>query len=66
MNSKEIQLCGYSGLDWAGTMDDKKSTISYLFSGTEAVSWISKEHVATHSSTEGEYTATVKEEGEEV
>jgi hypothetical protein len=59
--SKEPQLCGYSDLDWAGSMDDRKSTTCYVFSlGTRAVSWTNKKHAVSLSSTEAKYKAAVK------
>ena len=45
--SKDPRLCGYTDSDWAGSVDDKKSTSGYVFSlGTGAVTWTSKKQHA--------------------
>ena len=48
---------GYSDADWAGDIDDRKSTSGYLFQiGGTAVSWRSKKQVCVALSTaEAEY-----------
>ena len=50
---------GYSDADWAGDIDDRKSTSGYLFQiGGTAVSWRSKKQVCVALSTaEAEYMA---------
>jgi hypothetical protein len=60
--SKDPRLCGYTDSDWAGSVDDRKSTSGYVFSlGTGAVTWTSKkQHAVALSSTEAEYRGAVK------
>jgi hypothetical protein len=60
--SDALQLTGYTDSDWAGSVDDWKSTTGYVFSlGTGAVSWASKkQHVVSLSSIEAEYRAATK------
>jgi len=55
-------LTDYTDLNWVGFVDDRKSTIGYVFSlGTGAVSRASKkQHVVSLSSTEAEYRAATK------
>ena len=39
----DVELTGYSDLDWAGDTDDRKSTLGYAFNiGSGVVSWSSK------------------------
>jgi hypothetical protein len=66
--SKDLRLCGYTDSDWAGFVDDKKSTSRYVFSlGTGAVTWTSKKkHAVALSSTEVEYQGALKGACEEV
>ena len=56
------QLRGFADFDWAGSVDDRKSTSGYVFSiGSAAVTWTSKKQQAQAlSSTEAEYTGAVK------
>lgn len=51
------KLIGYTDSDWAGSVDDKKSTSGYVFSlGSGAVTWSSKKQQAVAlSSTKAEY-----------
>jgi hypothetical protein len=51
--SKDPRLCGYTDSDWAGCVDDRKSTSGYVFSlGMGAVTWTSKkQHAVALSST---------------
>ncbi|XP_059076574.1 secreted RxLR effector protein 161-like [Cryptomeria japonica] len=56
------KLIGYTDLDWAGSVDDRKSTSWYVFRlGTSVVTWSSKkQRIVALSSTEAEYRGTVK------
>ena len=53
-------LAGYSDTDWAGSVDDRKSTSGGCFYlGNNLVSWMSmKQNLVSLSTTEGEYIAT--------
>ena len=53
-------LQGYSDSDWAGSIDDMKSTSGYVFSlGSGVFSWnLKKQDVVAQSSAEAEYVAT--------
>eukprot|EP00253_Pinus_taeda_P027623 PITA_27623 len=55
-------LSGYTDSDWAGSVDDRKSTAGYVFSlGSGVVTWTSKkQQVVALSSTEVEYRGAVK------
>eukprot|EP00253_Pinus_taeda_P014834 PITA_14834 len=52
----------YTDSDWAGSVDDRKSTAGYVFSlGSNIVTWTSKKQQAVAlSSTEAEYRGAVK------
>ncbi|XP_057990429.1 secreted RxLR effector protein 161-like [Hevea brasiliensis] len=54
----EFKLFGYTDSDWAGCLEDRRSTSSYVFSlGSAAVCWSSKKQTTTAlSSSEAEYT----------
>ncbi|KAI9178204.1 hypothetical protein LWI28_023811 [Acer negundo] len=54
------ELCGYSDSDWAGSVDDLKSTTGYIFNlDSGAIAWNSKKQPSTAlSSLEVEYMAT--------
>ena len=56
--SKELQ--GYADSDWAGSLDDSKSTSGYAFSfGSGVFSWNSKkQEVVAQYSTEAQYIST--------
>jgi hypothetical protein len=42
-DASDVELTGYSDSDWAGNMDDRRSTTGYAFSiGSRVVSWSSK------------------------
>ena len=53
-------LAGYSDADWAGNVDDRKSTLwCYFYVGNNLVSWMSKKQNSISLSTaEAEYIAT--------
>ena len=52
-----VEVCGYTDADWAGSSYDRRSTSGYVFSlGSSAVSWSSKKQTTVAlSSTEAEY-----------
>eukprot|EP00253_Pinus_taeda_P006314 PITA_06314 len=52
-------LVGYTDSDWAGSVDDRKSTSSYVFHmDSGAISWASKKQpIVALSTTEAEYVA---------
>ena len=54
-----VQLEGYFDSNWAGNLDDKKSTFGYAFNiGSGVISWSSKKQpTVSLSSTEAEYKA---------
>ncbi|XP_052489421.1 uncharacterized mitochondrial protein AtMg00810-like [Gossypium raimondii] len=54
-----IKLLGYADSDWAGLIDDMKSTLGYLFTlGSAIFCWSSKKQsVVAQSTTETEYVA---------
>ena len=56
---EDIKLVAYTDSDYAGDIDDRKSTSGFVFSlGTGAVSWSSKKQpIVTLSTTESEYIA---------
>ena len=57
--SKIFELIGYTDNDWAGSIDDRKSTFGYVFHmGSGAISWASKKHpIVALSTAEAEYVA---------
>nr|GMD89755.1 Retrovirus-related Pol polyprotein from transposon TNT 1-94 [Ipomoea batatas] len=58
-NCQNFKLLGYSDSDWAGSIDDMKSTTGFCFSfGSSFFSWCSKKQEMTAQSTaEAEYVA---------
>ncbi|KAL8095832.1 hypothetical protein AgCh_036989 [Apium graveolens] len=58
-SEEDNKLVGFTDSDWAGCVDDRKSTSGYLFSlGTKAFSWSSrKQKTVALSSAEAEYVA---------
>ncbi|KAK9689294.1 hypothetical protein RND81_09G049900 [Saponaria officinalis] len=54
-----LKLIGYSDSDWAGSLDDRKSTSGNIFSlGSGAITWSSKkQETVALSSSEAEYAA---------
>ena len=56
---KDFKLTGYTDSDWAGSVDDRKSTSGYVFQlGNKVVSWSSKKQATVAlSSVEAEYIA---------
>ena len=54
-------LIGFTDLDWAGDLDDRKSTTGYVFSlGSGPVTWAcKKQQTLALSSAEAEYRAVV-------
>ncbi|KAL3729902.1 hypothetical protein ACJRO7_026971 [Eucalyptus globulus] len=57
--SQEFNLQGYSDCDWAGSMDDMKSTSGYCFSlGSACFTWCSKkQEIVAQSTAEAEFIA---------
>ena len=57
-----MNLIGYSDSDWAGSIDDMKSTSGYAFLfGSNIYSWLSKKQsVVAQSTAEAEYVSTSK------
>ena len=53
---------GYTDSDFAGSLDDQKSTSSYVFHiGLGVIAWASKKHpIMILSSAEAEYVATTR------
>lgn len=57
--SNEFKLIGYSDSDWAGDVDDRKSTTGFVFyRGNTTFTWSSrKQPIVTLSTCEAEYVA---------
>ncbi|KAE8734773.1 Detected protein of unknown function [Hibiscus syriacus] len=58
-NISKFNLSGYTDRDWAGCLEDRRSTSGYVFGfGSGVVCWSSKKQATTAlSSSEAEYTA---------
>ena len=58
----DLNLIGYSDNDWAGSIDDMKSTSGYAFLfGSSICSWLSKKQsVVAQSTAEAEYVSASK------
>jgi len=58
----DVQLLGYVDSDFTGDVDNRKSTMSYVFNlESGAVSWVSKlQKIVTLSTTEAESVAATK------
>ena len=58
----DLNLIGYSDSDWAGSIDDMKSTSGYAFLfGSSICSWLSKKQsVGAQSTAEAEYVSASK------
>ena len=67
-NKSKTTLTCFSDADWAGSLDDRKSTSAYLiFLGNTPISWSSKKQRAiARSSTEAEYRALAMAAAESV
>ena len=59
MQNTEVKLLGFCDSDWAGSVDDMKSTSGNIFSiGSGVVSWSSKkQETVAQSSAEAEYVS---------
>jgi hypothetical protein len=57
--NNDVQLHGFTDLDWVGSADDKKSTYGICFSlGSTMISWASRKHKSvTLNIAEAEYIA---------
>ncbi|KAJ7976200.1 Retrovirus-related Pol polyprotein from transposon TNT 1-94 [Quillaja saponaria] len=60
-SSHIIDLVGYCDSDFAGDLDDRKSTTGFVFfMGNNAISWVSKKQpIVTLSTCEAEYVAAI-------
>ena len=58
-STKKKELIGYTDSDFAGSLDDRKSTFGYVFHlGSGVIAWASKKQpIVTLSSAEAEYVA---------
>lgn len=57
----DFRLVGYSDSDWARSVDDRKTTLGYVFHlGLGAISWASKKQsIVSLSTVEAEYVAAI-------
>ena len=55
-------MVGFTDSDWAGDLDDQKSTVGYVFSlGSRPITWACKKQSSISiSSAEAEYCGTVE------
>ena len=55
-------MVGFTNSDWAGDLDDRKSTVSYVFTlGSGPITWTCKKQGAISlSSTEAEYHGAIE------
>eukprot|EP00253_Pinus_taeda_P029545 PITA_29545 len=60
-NNKDFDPSLYKNSDWAGSVDDRKSTSGYVFHmGSGAISWASKKQsIVALSTTDAEYVAAI-------
>ena len=58
----EFTLTGFTNSDWAGSINDRRSTSAYIFClGKSTISWCSrKQNTVALSSTEAEYTSATE------
>ena len=66
--SGNLNLIGYSDSDWAGSIDDMKSTSGYAFLfGSSICSWLSKKQsVVAQSTAEAEYVLASKATSQDI
>ena len=64
----EFRLCGYTNSDWAGSVEDRKSTSGSCFSlGSGVISWLSIRHTSgSLNTTEAKYIAACSTCSEEI
>jgi hypothetical protein len=57
--AEEFKVMGYTDNDWCGDIDDRKSTLGYMFfMGDTTFTWLSKkQQIVTLSTCEAEYVA---------
>jgi len=57
--TSDFRLVGYTDSHWAGSVDDRKSMLGYVFQlGSRAISWASKKQpIVSLSTAEAEYIA---------
>ena len=60
-STNKFKLSGYTDNDWAGSVDDRKSTFGYVFHlGSGAISWASKKQpIVSLSTTKAKYVSTI-------
>ena len=60
ISSDEFELVGYTDSDWAGSIDDRKSTSMYVVHmGSSVISWVSnKQPIVAQSTSKVEYIET--------